>query len=79
MKVVYVYLQSTDEIKALVNTINKYDFDVDLSSDRYFVDGKSLLGVLSLDHSKPVKMEIHTDDYTQFLEEIKQYIVEENT
>lgn len=36
--------------------------DVDVISDRYKVDGKSIMGLFSLDLSKPVNVTVHCDD-----------------
>ncbi len=41
---------------------DQYDFDIDLSSGRYVVDAKSLLGIFSLALDKPVGVVIHNDD-----------------
>ena len=55
----------------------KYDFDVDLLSGRYAVDAKSIMGIFSLDLSKEITMEVHSDDCADFLAEIKPFIVQQ--
>ena len=52
----------------------KYDFDIDLVSGRYAVDAKSIMGIFSLDLSKPIELDIHTDDADKFLKEIDRFI-----
>ena len=52
------------------------DFDVDLAQGKYLVDAKSIMGIFSLDLSKPIKMEIHSDDCDAFLKEIQRFVVE---
>ena len=52
------------------------DFDVDLTQGKYLVDAKSIMGIFSLDLSKPIKMEIHSDDCDAFLKEIQRFVVE---
>ncbi|MDD6991064.1 MAG: HPr family phosphocarrier protein, partial [Oscillospiraceae bacterium] len=47
-----------------------------LLSGRYAVDAKSIMGIFSLDLSKPISLEAHTDDASEFFENIKQFIVE---
>lgn len=74
MKTFEILLSSINDIKAFVNIVNKYDFDVDLTSGRYVVDAKSIMGIFSLDLSKPIKVDVHTDDADAFIEEIKAYI-----
>ena len=63
-------------LKEFVNIVARYDFEVDLVSGRYHIDGKSIMGIFSLDLSKPIKMEIHSDDCEAFLKEIQRFIVE---
>ncbi len=77
MKKVSVNLNDSTLIKAFVNIINKYPFDLDLRSGRYLVDAKSILGIFSLDLSKPIDLEILSDDadeINKLLEEIKSFI-----
>lgn len=75
MKTLNILLSSINDIKAFVNIVNKYEFDVDLTSGRYVVDAKSIMGIFSLDLSKPIKVDIHADEEAQsFIDEIKAYI-----
>lgn len=74
MKTVNIMLHSINDVKNFVNAVNKYDFDVDLTSGRYVVDAKSIMGIFSLDLSKPIQVEIHSDDCDAFLAEIKPFI-----
>lgn len=57
-----ILLKSVVDVKNFVNITNCYDFDIDLESGRYIVDGKSIMGIFSLDLSKPIKVHIHADD-----------------
>ncbi len=75
MKTANILLSSINDVKTFVNVVSKYDFDVDLSSERYVVDAKSIMGILSLDLSKPIKVDIHSDDCEAFLEELKPFAV----
>lgn len=75
MKTFNIMLKSINDVKNFVNSVNRYDFDVDLSSGRYVVDAKSIMGIFSLDLSKPIKVEVHVGDCTSFCEEIKDFIV----
>ena len=76
MRTCNIMLNTINDVKGFVNTVCKYDFDVDLISVRYAIDAKSIMGIFSLDLSKPIKLEAHTDDASDFLAEIKQYVVE---
>lgn len=75
MKREQIMLKTINDVKAFVNSVAKYDFDVDLLSGRYTVDAKSIMGIFSLDLSKAITMEIHSDDCQNFLNEIKPFIV----
>ena len=61
MKTVQISLNSIDKVKSFVNDISKFDFDFDLVSGRYVIDAKSIMGIFSLDLSKPIELNIHTD------------------
>ncbi len=74
MKSVSILLKEAQNIKSLVSIINKYPYDIDLRSGRYVVDAKSILGIFSLDLSKPVTMEIYCDDCDALLADIKDFI-----
>ena len=76
MKSVIIRLDTINDVKSFVNTVSKYDFDVDLISGRYAVDAKSIMGIFSLDLSKPIKMEIYADNCPEFLGEEKPFIIE---
>lgn len=69
-----IHLSTINDVKFFVNTVSRYDFDVDLISGRYAVDAKSIMGIFSLDLTKPITMEIHDDNCAEFLEEIKGFI-----
>jgi phosphotransferase system HPr-like phosphotransfer protein len=75
MKAFNIMLRSINDVKDFVNIVNQYDFDVDLASGRYVVDAKSIMGIFSLDLSKPIRVEVHTDDCDKFISEIKSFIV----
>ena len=64
MKTVSISLNSIDKVKAFVNDISKYDFDFDLVSGRYVIDAKSIMGIFSLDLSKPINLNIHAEGST---------------
>ncbi len=64
MKKVQVSLNSIDKVKSFVKDISQFDEDLDLISGRYVIDAKSLLGIFSLDLSKPIDLNIHAEDAT---------------
>ena len=77
MKNVKISLNSIDKVKAFVNTIARYDLDFDLVSGRYVIDAKSIMGIFSLDLSKPIDLNIPGDaGIDDVLADLKPYIVE---
>lgn len=76
MKTFDLLLSSINDVKDFVNIVSKYDFDVDLTSGRYVVDAKSIMGIFSLDLSKPIDLNIHAEnDIDTILAVLKPYIV----
>ena len=77
MKTVKISLNSIDKVKSFVNDVIKFDSDFDLVSGRYVIDAKSIMGIFSLDLSKPIDLSIHGEDnMATILEILKPYIVE---
>jgi len=70
-----VSLQAINDVKEFVNIVMRYDFDIDLVSGRYAVDAKSIMGIFSLDLSKPIELNAHTDDAEDFFNAISKFIV----
>ena len=61
MVTVKISLNSIDKVKSFVNDLTKFDSDFDLVSGRYVIDAKSIMGIFSLDLSKPIDLNIHAD------------------
>lgn len=77
MKREQIMLKTINDVKAFVNSVAKYDFDVDLLSGRYAVDAKSIMGIFSLDLSKPLILNADTDDEELIKETFADFIGEE--
>ena len=76
MKTVQISLNSIDKVKSFVNDITKFDYDFDLVSGRYVIDAKSIMGIFSLDLSKPIALNIHAEDNAEdVLAVIKPYMI----
>ena len=77
MKTVRVCLDSIDNVKGFVNDISRFNTDFDLISGRYVIDAKSIMGIFSLDLSKPIELTIHeSDEMDEILKIIQPYIVD---
>ena len=76
MKTVQISLNSIGKVKSFVNTISQFDYDFDLISGRYVIDAKSIMGIFSLDLSKPIDLNIHAEENLDaVMEVIKAYTV----
>ena len=77
MKTIKICLNSIDKVKAFVNDITKFDYDFDLVSGRYVIDAKSIMGIFSLDLSKPIELNIHeSENLDAIMNALAPYIVE---
>ncbi|MBQ8194473.1 MAG: HPr family phosphocarrier protein [Oscillospiraceae bacterium] len=70
-----ICINTINDVKNFVNIVTKCDYDVDIVSGRYAIDAKSIMGIFSLDLSKELTLNIHSDNCAEFLDEIKSYIV----
>ena len=77
MKTVRVCLDSIDKVKGFVNDISRFNTDFDLISGRYVIDAKSIIGIFSLDLSKPIELTIHeSDEIDEILKGLQPYVVD---
>ena len=77
MKTVRVCLDSIDKVKGFVNDISRFNTDFDLISGRYVIDAKSIMGIFSLDLSKPIELTIHgSDEIDEILKALQPYVVD---
>lgn len=77
MQEVQVSLSTIEEVKKFVQTLTRFEGDFELISERYVVDAKSILGLFSIDLSKPVLLRIDVEENKreEVLEAIKEYRV----
>lgn len=61
MREIHVFLGTIDRVKEFVNTVSRWDCDVDIAAGRYVIDAKSIMGIFSIDLSKPVCVRIHAE------------------
>ena len=78
MTSVQICLNSIDKVKSFVSDITKFNSDFDLVSGRYVIDAKAIMGIFSLDLSKPINLSIHSDnEIDEILEALKPYLINE--
>lgn len=70
----YILLRTVENVKRFVTKIAAFDEDFELISGRYVIDAKSLLGIFSIDLSKPILLRINAEG--EKLEQIKEAIRE---
>lgn len=71
-----VHLKTIEDVKEFVSLVSSANFDIDLMNERYVIDAKSIMGILSLDFSKPIVMVLHTEDSGELLHKLEKFIVE---
>lgn len=55
-------INTIENVKKFINITATYAEDIDIVKGRYTIDGKSIMGIFSLDISQPVDIVIHTED-----------------
>ncbi len=78
MESMKVRLHTIEDVKMFVTAANMQVAEIDVVSGRYTIDAKSLLGLFSLDLTKPVEVVVHgtAADRERFAEQIKAVLVE---
>lgn len=76
MNTFYIKLSTIEDIRKFVDIVTRQDYDIDLSSGRYVVDAKSIMGIFSLDLMNMILLTAHTDDVEDLKKALAAYIVE---
>jgi phosphotransferase system HPr-like phosphotransfer protein len=74
MKEFTVLISTINDVKKFVNTVIKFEYDIDIVSGRYAIDAKSIMGLFSLDLSKELQMRVHSDDTEELEAALKEFI-----
>lgn len=75
-----IQLSSVNDVKEFVSAVSFCSCDIDIIADRYIIDAKSIMGIFSLDLSKPLVLKINSTDENEIeeiLDKIEQFIVRE--
>ncbi len=70
-----IFLKTINDVKDFVNIVSKCDYEVDIVSGRYAIDAKSIMGIFSLDLSKELTLNVHSENAEPLLDELKPFIV----
>ena len=76
MNTFYIKLSTIEDIRKFVDIVTRQDYVIDLSSGRYVVDAKSIMGIFSLDLMNKILLTAHTDDVEDLKKALAAYIVE---
>lgn len=69
-----IMLKSIQDVKDFVRIVNDFPFDIDLTAGRYIVDAKSIMGIFSLDLTRPILVDSHTDGDQVLKERLKPFL-----
>ena len=74
-----ITLSSINEVKSFVNAACSQMCDIDIISGRYVIDAKSIMGIFSIDLTKPVTVSVNgtEEEYNAFRELVKDIVVED--
>ena len=75
MKSIPIKLSFAEEVKAFVNVVSRYPYDMDLRAGRHVVDAKSILGIFSLDLSQPITLEVYADECEDLVNDLQQFVI----
>ena len=76
METVKIKLDTVEKVKGFVSAVAPLDGDIDIVSERYVIDAKSIMGIFSLDLSKPLELRIHEKETAErVIPLIKPYVV----
>ncbi len=76
MTIKKIRIDTISSVKKFCSIVIGCSYDVDIVSGRYAIDAKSIMGIFSLDLSHDLELRIHSDNCGEFLDEIKEFIVE---
>lgn len=69
-----ILISNYDDAIKFSDIVSSHSFDTELVSGKYTVNAKSIMGIFSLDLTKPVKMVSHCEEDDSILSEVEQYL-----
>lgn len=72
-----IMLENFDMVKKFVDFANTKEYDIELLSGKYVVNAKSIMGVFSLDLTKPLVMVAHTENAAEISRQIEPFAYED--
>ncbi len=69
-----IRLNATEDVREFVAAAGKCDFDIDIFYNRVVIDAKSLLGILSMDLTKPLTVQCYGENQ-EFNRTLKKFAI----
>ena len=70
-----IKLATISDVRDFVNAVASFEDEIDLQSGRYVVDGKSIMGIFSLDLLSPIKLTVYSEKPEELLTKIERFII----
>lgn len=74
MNKMQITFKTPDEIVDFVNTVCRYEFDMDLKKGKAIVDAKSILGIMYLGLNNVIELQMYSEDCTELKKELEKYV-----
>ena len=78
MQTAWIRLSTIQDIRTFIEIVTMTDIEVDLRSDRYLVNGKSIMGIYSLDLQNPIELIVHEASCPELMEKLSRFFVTED-
>lgn len=78
MREIIILLDSIEKVKKFVSITTKFESEFDLVSGRYVIDAKSIMGIFSIDLSKPIILRIYEEGERaeNVIKALEEYMIE---
>ena len=78
MRTFRIQLLSINDVKEFVNCACQQPFDIDVVSGRYIIDSKSIMGIFSIDLSKPISVEVYgtEEEAAEFYKSVTKFVIQ---
>lgn len=70
-------LNTLDKVKRFTDLTNRFNSDIDIVRERYVIDAKSIIGIYTIDLTKPVTVRIISNDKAEiarFNEQMEEFM-----
>ena len=67
-----------ENLKEFIKITTSFESNIDMIKDRYVIDARSIMGIMSLDFTQPTMVVIHSvneDEIVRFYDEMKKFAI----